>query len=184
MRRVPRRDRKGNFLGGWAMENAPTKKLTFGKDPNDPNARGKVHLNPDGSVADRRKFGYNNNTDYSGLLRATPEQMQSFMAGMHQKKLNDFDSFRGNPLMSSSRNALSSKIKEKDRSQNRVHNLRFQLQKAQQQGLSTGILRSQIAQEVAKHNWMAKQTYNPGYGRGMGLMDSSGGYGGVSFNKF
>ncbi len=184
MRRIPAVDRKGRRIGGWAMENAPMTRLTFGKDPNDPNARGKVYLNPDGSVADRTRFGYNNNTDYSGLLNATPEQQRSFAQGMLTKQVHDFESLKGFPMSQNAKDQFRTDINEKNKLQSRINNLRFKLQQAEQQGLFTGSIKSDLASLTGQYNSLAKKTYNPGYGRGMGLMDSTGGYGGVSFNKF
>lgn len=184
MRRIPAVDRKGRRIGGWAMENAPTVRLTFGKDPNDPNARGKVWLNPDGSVADRRRFGYNNNTDYTPLINLTPEQQLSFAEGMREKMALDFESLKGFPMREDQKNQFKTDLNDKRDLYSRIGNLRFKLQQAEQKGMFTGTIKSDLAKLTGQYNTLAKKTYNPGYGRGMGLMDYTGGYGGVSFNKF
>ena len=76
-------------------------------------------------------------------------------------------------------------LNQKAKSFNNIGNLRFQLSQITDPGDSRRMsLQQQLRDEVGRYNQARKQTWNPGYGRGMGLLSANGGYGGVSFNKF
>jgi hypothetical protein len=129
-----------------------------------------------------RNYPFNNNTDYSGLANANPAQLKSFSEGMLNKQVRDLEKLHSRGFggySDNERRVMAQKIKDKNKSFSNIARLRF---KAKQ---SNSLFDdSMLAREVSNYNNLAKQTYNPSYGRGMGLMDPSGGYNGVSFNKF
>jgi len=143
--------------------------------------------NPSKKKPEDRKFiyGYNNNTNYGGLANATPEQMGSFKQAMHSKYQSDLEAYRGKKMNSNQAGQYQNMLNQKSKSFNNIGNLRFKLSQITDPGDSRRmLLQQQLRDEVGSYNQARKQTWNPGYGRGMGLLSANGVYGGVSFNKF
>lgn len=135
-----------------------------------------------GEEEEGETYAYNNNTNYLPLAGASPGQLNSFSEGMLTKQVNDLENTQNmgfGGYSDSERLQMRQKLKDKNKSFFDIARLRFQANQG-----NDIFARSQLAKAVNNYNNLAKQTYVPGYGRGMGLMDSSGGYGGVSFNKF